>query len=1017
VPERVQSFGYWLRRRRKALDLTQGALAQRVFCSAFSIRKIEADERRPSRALAERLAKSLAIPDAERRQFLAAARAAQPRDQPRLDGAPIDDAGVHGKPLPAVRPSSIGLDDTPFVGRTEEYRLLSGLISQLTAGRGYTVLLEGEPGIGKSRLLREITRYADRLGLSTLASNCYEIERATPYQPVIELVTRALDRASDVALRQMTSVSLAELAALVPEIAERMADLPRLSSDFPEARQARLARAVSQLLEAASGGRPWLLVVDDIQWSDEASAQVLHLIARQAGTRPVLVIYAYRDENADSDERLAQLLESLRRDASARRLVLARLDHADTERLVALVAAPNIADGAFIDSLHRETEGNPFFLMSILQSTGVGEALISSRRRGEGGVLPDALRAAVRARLVDVPKDIRSALEAAAVLGRRFDFDTLVEVTADKASSLFAAMEWLLRRRLIHEDFDGGVYDFSHDKVREVVYLDIGGARRRALHQAVAEALERREERETPERSALLAEHFERAQVWAKALRYLVAAAEHSQALFALRDALHWLDRAVILTASNPRLLEESERAALYGQRGAIRAQAGQVQGAVADLRSALEVFRSHGERAKIRDALIHLGMAYRRADAYDEANACLTEALAESRAMHDERQTADTLYHLGTTAWSNGRNDKAIEFHQQAVEICEQQGFSDLAAVQAYHGRGEAYFASAEPAAAIACFTRSLDLARVTADKSYESENLMMIGHACTGSRGLGDYARATAHLEAALDIARAADLQWHLGPTLLGRDHVRACTGSYGEAWHGFQQTLSRLESLHQVRYQLMAYDYIGQLLLDLNLNERALEQLQCGLALGHDTGIMFYGAAIEADVAIARARLGNRDVLTSLNETLARTRRACEHYQQVRCLNAMAEISLATADTAGCRTFADELLTISVRNGLRELEAYARRWRGAAWLADGDYADAQTELTRASTLAAEVGRMRLRMDAEAALASLCAKLGQNDAARHHGHSAHGVMQAIENSLISSGLEARLRGANSSV
>ena len=265
----------------------------------------------------------------------------------------------------------------------------------------------------------------------------------------------------------------------------------------------------------------------------------------------------------------------------------------------------------------------------------------------------------------------------------------------------------------------------------------------------------------------------------------------------------------------------------------------------------------------KTREALVQLGMAYRRADAYEEATACLTEALAESRALNDERHAADTLYHLGTVAWSTGLNDQAIGFHQQAVEICERTGLADLVAVQAYHGRGEAHFANAEPAAAIECYTRSLELARGIGDKSYESENLMMIGHACVGTKGLGDYPRATANFEAALEIARAADLQWHLGPTLLGLDHVRACIGRYGEAWSGMRETLRWLESLRQTRYQLIAYDFIGHLLLDLGLNELAVEQLEHGLALGRDTGIMFWRAAIDAHVCVARSRLGEQGV----------------------------------------------------------------------------------------------------------------------------------------------------------
>ena len=1015
MQDRTHSFGYWLRRRRKALDLTQEALAQRVSCSGFSIRKIEADERRPSRRLAERLAASLAIPEEERRAFLDAARAVHAANRLRLDAMPVGtDAHAAGPassiPSPSDPAAGAASDATPFVGRSKEYSLLTGLIARLAAGSGYTVLIEGEPGIGKSRLMREVANYAGALGLPTLATNCYEIERATPYQPVIDLVTRAFDLAPAAALRNLAPVSLAELAALVPEVGERFAKLPQLSNDFPEARQARLSRAVGQLLQAASGGRPSILMVDDIQWADDASAQVLHSLARHAARRPVLVIYAYRGEDADSDERLARLVESLRREADARHMPLARLAYADTESLVAALAAANPGAPGLAERLHRETEGNPFFLMSILQSLSEGETQLESRAGGGPGLLPDALRAAVRVRLAHVPKEIRPMLETAAVLGRRFDFDTLLEVTREPEEQLLVAVEALVKRRLLREEPEGGVYDFSHDKVREVVYRDIGGARRRLLHQSVAEALERRGEGEAHERDALLAEHYERAHVWSKALRYLVLAGERSQALFSMRDALHWLDRAVALSEAHPESLEERQRLALYERRGAARAQAGQTQGAVADIRRVIDVVRAGGERGKTRDALIQLGMAYRRADAYEEATACLTEALAECSAMNDERHAADTLYHLGTVAWSTGLNDQAIRFHQQAVEICERTGLADLIAVQAYHGRGEAHFANAEPAAAIACYTRSLELSRGIGDKSYESENLMMIGHACAGAKGLGDYPRAAANFEAALDIARAADLQWHMGPTLLGLDHVRACTGRYGEAWTGMQKTLRWLESLGQTRYQLIAHDFIGHLLLDLGLNELAIEQLERGLALGCDTGIMFWRAAIDAHLAVARSRLGHKDVAPALQAALEQTRRNSERYLAVRCIDGLAEIALAAGDAGRCLAYGDELLAIAGPNGMREYEAVARRWRGEATLAQEAYSEAQAELSRAAALAEDVGRVRLQMDANSALARLYGAQGQRDAAQLHGAKARAIAEAIGKSLASSGLETRL-------
>jgi tetratricopeptide (TPR) repeat protein len=531
----------------------------------------------------------------------------------------------------------------------------------------------------------------------------------------------------------------------------------------------------------------------------------------------------------------------------------------------------------------------------------------------------------------------------------------------------------------------------------------------------VAEALERRGEglgiERGHERDAQLAEHFERAHVWAKALHYLVLAGERSCALFAMRDALHWLDRAAALAELHPEALDERQRLAVYERRGAARAQAGQTGGAVADIARVVEAARASGDRQRTRDALVRLGMAYRRADAYDDATKCLTVALAESRAINDERHAANTLYHLGTVAWSTGRNDQAIGHHQQAVEICERTGLADLVAVQAYHGRGEAHFANAEPRPAIECYTRSLALARGIGDRSYECENLMMIGHACVGTKGLGDYPRATTHFDAALDIARAADLQWHVGPTLLGLDHVRACTGHYGQAWTGMQETLHWLQSLRQVRYQLIAHDFLGYLLLDLGLNEVAVEQLGRGLALGHDTGIMFWRATLDTHVAVARSRLGQVSDVAALQATLEETRHNSERYLMVRCLDGLAEIALAAGDVNRCRVYADEMLAVAEANGLREIEAVARRWRGEAWLVEKAYAQAQIELANAAALADEIGRVRLQMDAQAALARLFRAQGLDDAAQRHADQAHAIAQAIEMSLASSGLEAQLR------
>lgn len=199
---------------------------------------------------------------------------------------------------------------------------------------------------------------------------------------------------------------------------------------------------------------------------------------------------------------------------------------------------------------------------------------------------------------------------------------------------------------------------------------------------------------------------------------------------------------------------------------------------------------------------------------------------------------------------------------------------------------------------------------------------------------------------------------------------------------------------------------------MLLDLGLNELALEHLEHGLALARDTGIMFWRAGIDTHVAVARSRLGQKDdVAPSLQATLEQTRRTSERYMMVRCIDGLAEIALAAGDASQCRAYGDELLAIAEPNGLRELEAAARRWRGEALLAEEAYVEAHAELSRAAALAGDIGRVRLQMDAEAALARLLWAQGQSEVARRHAASAHAIAEAIKKSLVSSGLELPLR------
>ncbi len=1001
------TFGYWLRRRRKALDLTQDALATRVSCSQAAIKKIEADERRPSRGLALRLAEHLFIPVPELAAFLAAARVPKATDALHLDKLPVDTL-AEAADAPHDPPVHEGDLKFPFVGRAIEFGQFTGLLNNLSAANGYVVLMEGEAGIGKSRLTREVAHRAQTQGMPVLATHCYEIERAIAYQPVIDLASQACQAMPIDRLRTLAPTLLAEIAALVPAMAARLTNLPALSTDLPEARQARLFQALLALFDALAQDRPLLVMVDDMQWTDDASLRFLHFFARQVTSRPVLFICAYRDDELSANAGLSSLVESLRRERHARPLALARMVQGDTEALLMKLNDPKLSTPNLAARLHAETGGNPFFLWSIMQSLGEDASALKDATRLP---MPDALRDSVRVRLARVPDEDRQLLDLAAVLGRRFDFETLMALTHVSEDHFLHTIDALVQRRLLVEEQESGFYDFSHDKVREVVYRDIGTARRVLLHRAVAEKLEQQPQGKAHEHDARLAEHFERGKVWAKALHYLSLAANHSQALFAMRESLHWLDRAAALIEAHPEVAPARTQQAVYEQRGGVRAQAGQMQAAVADFQRVIDAARAQGDHAHARDVLIQLGMAHRRADTYEPAIACLEEALEISRATGDERHAADTLYHLGTVAWSNGRNELALAYHQQAVAICERLGLVDLVAVQAFHGWGEACFANAEPVAAITSYTRSLTLARAIGDKSYESENLMMIGWACTGHIGLADYPRALTHFDAALTIARAADLQWHLGPTLIGRAHVLMAQGQFGAAWADLHEALPQLETLKLVRYQIMASDALGCLYLDLNHAEQAMQHFEHGLALARDATIQFQVAQLQANLALAQLRLGVALDHAALVAAYQYTNAHQERWFSLKCLEALAEAALAQGDAAACVAYANQLSALASAGALQEMHARASYLRGLAALAQSAYGTAHQEFTRALTQAEEIGQVHLAWVCHHALAEVAAARGDAPAQAGHDTQASTLADQMMESLNGSGLTADLK------
>ena len=903
-PGSWHSFGELVRRRRRALELTQQQLAQRVSCSEDMVRKIEADLRRPSRWLAGRLMAHLRIGSADQAGFLNAARLGR--------ATPARDA------RPEAEHRSV-----PLVGRDAQRERFAEALDAALAGSGSLVLIEGEAGIGKTTLVQAAMADAAARGFAGCATTCYEIARAIPLQPWIDWVDRLVDIVGVSLIDTLPPAIQAELADLSPHLRELRPSLPEPSGE-PELRRTRIFSAYAQLAAAAARDQPLLVVVDDLHWADDMTLALLHHLVRHTRRLPVVIVGALRSEELAAGQALPAFVEGAVAELGAMRLALGRWSVDDVQRLVS--ALERTVPEGLAERLYAVSEGHPLYVGSMLQQW---------RELGGGSDLafpmPPALRDSIRERLRRLPPPARALLDMAAVLGRHFDFLTLERGAGMAGVALAEGVELLVQRRLLREVDGAAGFDFSHDRIREVVYADLGTARRIVLHRHAAEALQAAGAQD----DALMAGHYELARQWDAAIRHWERAAERSLRLYALRESVGAAERALALAEAHPSACDAAMRVRLHEHLGDAHAQDGRCAEAVAVFEAALAGAQALGDAGWARDLLTKLGMAHRRADDYGRAVDRLGQALAVSRSLDDASHVADTLYHLGTVAWSDGDNTLALRCHTEAVQLCETHGLGGWVAMQAWHGMGEALFAAARPREAMTRFERSLSLARELGDRGYEAENVMMLGWCCTGAMGVADYAFATDQADLGLAVAQAAQQEWHLTPLRILQADAWRCAGEVPSALELLNSELARIEQLGQVRFCIMALDVLGRLWLEQGRPGDARDCFLRALQMGVDRRVHFWRAQVEAGLALARLEEGeplDREGLSRTSEAALAHSERCAH---ARCLQVLSEGALRAGQFSLARDEAGRLLALSGQAGLRELSAHACWLLGRSWI----------------------------------------------------------------------------------
>jgi predicted ATPase/DNA-binding CsgD family transcriptional regulator len=621
-----------------------------------------------------------------------------------------------------------------FVGRHQEITLLCGLFETAAAGRAGVALVTGEPGIGKTRLLEEVATRLERAGAITLWGGASATEGMPPYLPFIEALGRHIQSAPPQQLREQAGLAATSLATILPELAIRMGDLPFSYPLPPEQARLRLFDAVGVFLAAVAASSAFLgqggalLVLDDLQWADPTSLDLLCHIAGHQRRARLLILGAYRTGEVTTNPALVRMLNELNRLRVLTPLSLAPFGAAEITELAA-----NYLDGPLDEAtgklLCTQSEGNPFFAEELLRGWLEADLLNWNAPAGvsrprwvlvtpEPDMLPPSIVGAIQQRLARFPTPVVDQLRVAAIIGRVFSSSLLADVTGQDVEEVEELLLEAERACLIQGD-GSGAFAFCHDMTRECLYTEVSSARRLRLHGRIGLALEAGTKSPAGRSLDDLAFHFSRSRDRLRGVTYSRQAAEQALHAYAAQEAVAHYQAALDL-------LEEGD-----GQRGDLLVGLGEAallaadeERAAAVFDAALSFFERGDDSVATARAAHGRGLAHWRLDKPLAARMDLERAQslldrAKDGGPEAVRVSVDLASLLGVVL---GQHDEAIIYGRGALELAQRLGDARLESA-ASRAVGFLLVQGNDLTAGLPLLERALELAAANDDPAEAAE------------------------------------------------------------------------------------------------------------------------------------------------------------------------------------------------------------------------------------------------------------------------------------------------------
>ncbi len=639
-----------------------------------------------------------------------------------------------------------------LVGREYEIREARQMWQKVMTGQGQLLLLSGEPGVGKTRLVREIVTQAEISGGQAFIGGS-QAEGNAPYTGFAQIIRRALCAHKKDEL-ELSNLVMAELISIIPELQVDYPNIPPNPALEPESEQRRLFECIFRFFRALIAGKPALLVLEDIHWADSGTLSLLQFLARRCRDEPVMLLGTYREVEIDEALPFYQTLLDLQRKNLGKRLKLNRLSEDKTRDILAVIFNTNEITPEFLAGIYKETEGNPFFIEEVCKALiDSGQVYFDGERWQRPPdmadmEIPQSIKVAVQSRVGKLNGSTQEILLNAAVIGREFDFELLQKVTNFDEDKLIECLEAALKSQLIEEmrEEDDERFSFSHALVPTALRDSLSGMRKTRLHRKVAEVMEK----VLPEAYQPLSYHWGAGGDEEKALLYTIKAAEKAKQTFANGDAIRLYGEALDCLSE-----DDEKRFDLLKARTAIFKMTGDREAQRAEIETMLALSDGQGDQAQQVDSLHALVELNLHTDVRKALEPAETAAKI-SREMGDLPREAKSAYLIGKYYFNNFDFQQAIYQYQEAIQIARKAGLKHelldylgaLSGSEHNLGRREASAAADHEAAELSktlndprsILSGSINLAQAyTSARNYD-EGLLEIQRAIRLAREIGD-------------------------------------------------------------------------------------------------------------------------------------------------------------------------------------------------------------------------------------------------------------------------------------